>query len=63
MVAALQPPRVTIVAGEERPRTFDGPRFLQYAMEHSCMGSVEKWNGQALARMFVAACLKYRHAA
>ena len=63
MVAALHPPRVTIVAGDERPTTFDGPRFLQYAMEHSCVGPLEKWNPPALARMFVAACLKYRHAA
>ena len=63
MVAALRPPRVTVIAGDERPQTFDGPHFTQYAIEHSCVGPLEKWNGPALARLFVAACLKYRHAA
>ena len=63
MIAALHPPRVTIIAGDERPQTLDGPRFTQYALQHSCVGPLARWNGPVLARMFLSACLNYRHAA
>jgi hypothetical protein len=63
MVAAIQPPRVTIVPGEERPQTFDGARFLQFAMQHSYLGPFENLNAPAVTRMFLASCLGYRHAA
>ena len=58
MVAALRPSRVTIVPGEQPPQTFDGVRFVQYALHHSCSGAVGKWNTSTLIRVLMAAFLR-----
>jgi hypothetical protein len=58
MVAALRPSRVTIVPGEQQPQTFDGPRFVQYALHHSCSGAVGKWNTSMLLRVLMASFLR-----
>lgn len=54
MVAALRPSRVTIVPGEHEPQTFDGPRFLQYALHHSCSEAVVGFNRSTLNRLLMA---------
>ncbi len=54
MVAALHPSRVTIVPGEEQPETFDGARFIQFALQHSCSDAVGKWNTSTLVRLAMA---------
>jgi hypothetical protein len=54
MVAALNPARVTIVPGDERPETFDGPRFVQHALRHSCTGVFKS----VVIRMVLGAFLK-----
>jgi hypothetical protein len=58
LVAALRPSRVTIVPGEQQPETFDGPRFLQYALHHSCTASVGKWNTSTVIRVLMAVFLR-----
>jgi hypothetical protein len=58
MVAALRPSRVTIVPGEQQPQTFDGPRFLQYALQHSCSEAVGKWRTSTLMRVLMIALLR-----
>jgi len=58
MVAALRPSHVTIVPGEQQPQTFDGVRFVQYALHHSCSGAVGKWNTSTLIRVLMAAFLR-----
>jgi hypothetical protein len=54
MVAALHPSRVTIVPGEEQPERYDGARFIQYALQHSCSDAVGKWNSSTLVRLAMA---------
>ena len=58
MVAALRAPRVTIVPGEAQPQTFDGARFLQFALNHSCSEAVGKWNTSTLIRVLMIAFLR-----
>jgi hypothetical protein len=58
MVAALRPPRVTIVPGEEQPQTFDGARFLQYALQHSYSEAVGTWNVSTLIRVLMIALFR-----
>jgi hypothetical protein len=50
MVAALRPSRVTIVPGDERPETFEGPRFIQHALHHTCT----RWHKSVVARMLLS---------
>jgi hypothetical protein len=54
MVAALNPARVTIVPGDQRPETFDGPRFVQHALQHSCSGFFKS----AVVRLVLSAFLR-----
>ncbi len=58
MVASLRPSRVTIVPGEEQPQTFDGVRFLQYALQHSYSEAVGTWNVSTLIRVLMIALLR-----
>jgi hypothetical protein len=57
MVAALRPSRVTIMPGEQQPQTYDRPRFLQYALQHSCSEAVGKWPSM-VARVLIIAFLR-----
>jgi hypothetical protein len=54
MVAALRPSRVTVIPGEHHPQTFDGPRFLQYALHHSCAEAVVGFNQSTFIRILMA---------
>jgi hypothetical protein len=54
MVAALQPLRVTIVPGDQRPETFEGPRFIQHALQHTCSGAFKS----VVVRLLLSAFLK-----
>lgn len=58
MVAALRPSRVTIVPGEQQPQTFDGPRFLQYALHHSCSEAVVGFNRSTFIRILMAVLVR-----
>jgi hypothetical protein len=54
MVAALNPARVTIVPGDQRPETFEGPHFIQHALQHTCSGALKS----VVVRMVLGAFLK-----